>query len=181
MKIRCEYEAHGTAKQFYKTCGADYRNPQEHDIRRLLQQIYKDDAWEMSFENVLDLACGSGEISLMLQDLDDKSVVQGMDPYTWEAYEKRVGKPCERHSFEDIASGLVEGDNRCYSTIICCFALHLLDESWLPALLAQLQYWTKTLLILTPHKRPHFKPHWGWTLDNEMVKQRVRARLYHVT
>ncbi len=42
----------------------------------------------------------------------------------------------------------------------------------------QLQFVAKKLIILTPHKRPHLLPEWGWILKDEFVHERIRARLY---
>ena len=48
---------------------------------------------------VLDLACGSGEITLMLESLGVKDIT-AMDPYTVEAFKKRTKKECQPISFE---------------------------------------------------------------------------------
>lgn len=56
----------------------------------------------------------------------------------------------EPHSFEDVAAGALAGRN--FTLVVCSFALHLLDESWLPALATQLALVSDALLILTPHK-----------------------------
>merc|ERR1711991_442578 len=120
--------------------------------------------------NVLDLACGSGEVTLVVRELGGSAV--GFDPYCHAAFEERTGQKCEQWSFEDICHGLVEPSPRSYSCIICCFALHLLDESYLPALCAVLSTWTTRLIVLTPHKRPHFT--YGWRLIKEDVDNRVR-------
>ncbi len=53
-----------------------------------------------------------------------------------------------------------------------------MDESWLPALLAALLMASESLLILTPHKRPEIRREWGWIMTDEMIIDRVRARLY---
>ena len=53
---------------------------------------------------VLDLACGSGEVTLVLNSLGVINV-DGMDPYTVKAYEKRTKGRCMSTSFEDIVEG----------------------------------------------------------------------------
>ena len=122
--------------------------------------------------------CGSGEATLALRELSAKEV-DGIDPFTNEAYLARTGRAAEAFSFEQIASGAIAGPSgRRYSLIVCSFAMHLIDESWLPALLAQLGMISDRLLILTPHKRPEFKAAWGWRLEGEFVHERVRVRLY---
>src|SRR5690606_31740148 len=84
---------------------------------------------------VLDLAAGSGEITLALrqatQGRAETATIQGCDPYTGEAYRTRTGSPCEPLSFEAIADGAIRG--RRYSCVICSFAMHLVEGSRLPA------------------------------------------------
>ncbi|MBZ0307118.1 MAG: class I SAM-dependent methyltransferase [Anaerolineae bacterium] len=169
--IRAEYETHGVT-EFYEQHGSTYRNPHEPTIREVIRQAVK--RWSLELSSVLDLACGSGEVTLALRELGITSV-QGIDPYTYTAYEERTGQAAERHTFEDIAAGVLEG--RQYSLIICSFALHLVEESRLPVLAYQLSLIAPALLILTPHKRPTIKQ--AWTLHDEFVLDRVRARLYH--
>jgi hypothetical protein len=158
MKIRNEYEEAGTAEKFYQEKGALYRNPQERDVRKMLSRFLKAE----EIVNVLDLAAGSGEVTLEVVKMGGTS--SGFDPYCYEAFETRTGQKCQKWSFEDIAHGVVPEPKVPYSSVICCFALHLLPESFLPAFLAMLNSWTEVLIILTPHKRPHLKEHWGWEL-----------------
>jgi hypothetical protein len=58
--------------------------------------------------------------------------------------------------------------------------MHLIDESWLPSLLFQFSQISDCLLIVTPHKRPEIKAEWGWTLEDEFVIEKVRARFYRL-
>jgi SAM-dependent methyltransferase len=176
MKIRCEYESAGTADAFYQEKGDQYRNPQEQDVRKTLRKRLKVD----ELQCCLDLACGSGEATLEIENLGGGKTTM-IDPYCFAAAEQSlgvvllfsvlvpdcssgVGRPCLRYSFEDIANGMVEGIGP-FSAIVCSFALHLLDESYLPALLAVLSGWSSVLIVLTPHKRPHLKEEWGWILQ----------------
>ena len=131
--------------------------------------------WQLDLSHVLDLACGSGEVTLTLQVMGAKQV-DGIDPYTYKAFEQRTGQPCERLTFEAIAQG--EISTRQYSLVVCSFAMHLVAASWLPMLCMQLKQISPALLILTPHKRPDIKSAWGWTLREEVMQDRVRARLY---
>jgi ubiquinone/menaquinone biosynthesis C-methylase UbiE len=131
--------------------------------------------WEMKPGRVLDLACGSGEVTLALQDLGFKEI-DGIDPYTRQAYQERTGKMAEPYTFEQIAAGALE--DRRYSLIVCSFALHLLPASRLPRLVYQLSRIADTLIIITPHKRPRLQEAWGWKLEDEIIVERVRGRLY---
>ena len=175
QSIRGEYEAHG-AEAFYRERGSSYRNPHEPRLLIALDQALA--RWNLSTISVLDLAAGSGEITLALRDRGAKRVT-GVDPYTFAAYESRTGQPCERFSFAQIADGALAGRN--YSLIVCSYAMHLCEKSRLPALCLQLSLIAPQLLIFTPHKRPIIRGEWGWTLAGEFVVQRIRARLYNST
>jgi hypothetical protein len=102
--------------------------------------------------------------------------IDGIDPFTYEAYERRICAPASRETFEDIAAGGLTGRN--YSLIVCSFAMHLVEASRLAQLACQLSLLSKALLIITPHKRPQLRPDWGWEIQREMVLHRVRSRLY---
>jgi len=130
------------------------------------------------------------QVSLEVERMGGKTTM--FDPYCFAAAEERLGRECFKHSFEDIANGMVEGHGP-FSAVICSFALHLLDESYLPALLAVLSGWTSVLIgkakkkilfvfigiaVLTPHKKPHLKEEWGFKLTEEFVENRVRLRRY---
>lgn len=170
--IRGEYERHGV-QDYYAQRGADYRNPHEAAVQAALAESVA--RWRLDLTSVLDLACGSGETTLALRGLGCQQV-EGVDPYTGEAYRQRTGLFAAPFSFEQIAAGALEG--RRYHLIVCSYALHLLPESRLPLLCYHLSRLAPALLILTPHKRPHLRPEWGWTLDDEIIVQRVHCRLY---
>lgn len=158
---------------YYARFGAAYRNPHERAVRAALRAAAA--RWEFPLGRVLDLACGSGEATLALQELG-AGQIDGIDPYTFAAYAARTGRPAERHSFEQIAAGALAG--RHYDTIVCSYALHLVEPSRLPALALQLSLIAGHLIVLTPHKRPAIQPAWGWSLAGELVIDRVRARHY---
>ena len=172
--IRPKYDELGVTG-FYASSGATYRNPHEAIIRRLLAQVALE--WDCDLSNVLDFACGSGEVTLALRELE--ATVSGIDPFTGAAYLERTGLTAEALGFDDICAGALEG--RRYSLIACSFALHLADLSKLPVLVHQLARVSPTLLVLTPHKRPALKLEWGWELAQETMLERVRARLYGST
>jgi hypothetical protein len=142
-------------------------------VRRALHAAVS--AWDLDLSRVLDLACGSGEATLALRELG-AGLVEGVDPYTTEAYQARTGAPAEALTFESIAAGALEGHR--YSLMVCSYALHLLAPSRLPRLAYQLSRLAPALLVLTPHKRPAIRAEWGWQLAGELRAERVRARLY---
>lgn len=172
--IRGEYQQYGV-RGFYERFGDHYRNPHEAAIREALH--FAVEKWALDLRKVLDLACGSGEVTSMLRDLGCPET-NGIDPYTGAAYLARVGQMAEDYSFEQIASGALSA--RSYSLIVCSFALHLVEESRLPLLAYQLSRIAPSLLILSPHKRPHLNPAWGWTCTHQIVIERVRMWLYRI-
>lgn len=175
-KIRPAYEELG-AEDFYARHGAEYRNPHEPRVRAVLAEVLTGPfAAEPGLAaSVLDLACGSGEATLALRDLGAREVT-GVDPYTGDAYLERTGRPAEPLRFEQIAAGALAG--RTYSLVVCSYALHLLAESWLPALAYALTEVTTAFVVVTPHKRPVLRPEWGWHLHRESLVDRARARVY---
>jgi hypothetical protein len=173
--VRIGYERLGVAG-FYARHAKDYRNPHEDAIRLVLTRVVRE--WSLDLSNVLDLAAGSGEITLALREMTGAKTgaIHGIDPLTHAAYETRTGQKAGRESFEEIAAGALRGQR--FSLIVCSFAMHLLEPSRLPMLAMELSRLSSALLILTPHKRPQIKEDWGWKLDQEQVQQRIRARLY---
>jgi SAM-dependent methyltransferase len=169
--IRPQYERLGV-EGFYRTHGSSYRNPHEFAVHGLLEEIINTNDLDLS--NVLDLACGSGEVTLKLLDFGAR--VHGIDPFTGAAYFERTGQIAEALTFEDIALGALEG--REYSLVVCSFALHLVEPSRLPTLCYQLSQVSSRLVMLTPHKRPVIQESWGWNLETELMMDRVRGRVY---
>eukprot|EP01135_Chromosphaera_perkinsii_P003962 Nk52_evm5s265 gene=Nk52_evmTU5s265 len=172
VSIRKKYEDLGV-EAYYKREGANYSNPHEDRVSKLLRTVWNE--WHLPKENVLDLAAGNGEVTCALQTLGIQGV-EGCDPFTYEAYERRIGKKCLNNSFEDIMGGCFE--ESCFDIIVCSYALHLAPESKLPVLAMNLAMCSKRLLILTPHKRPVLKEIWGWKLESEKKIDRTRAMLY---
>lgn len=173
--IRSAYEQYGS-RAYYRVHGHDYRNPHEAAIRQTVTAAL--DHWSLDLSHVLDLACGSGEVTLALREAGAERVI-GIDPFTGDAYLRRTGQRAESLLFEDVAQGAL--DDREYSLIVCSFALHLIESSRLPALMYRLCAIAPRLLIITPHKRPQLGEDWGWRLVGERVRKRVRARLYDST
>ncbi len=164
-------------ESFYKDKGAIYCNPHEAEVRKAL--IHSMKAWQIDLQQgVIDLAAGSGEVTIALNEHFTNHDTIGIDPYTWEAYQKRTGLSCLRISFEDISKGKFPGTLFGKGLIVCSYAMHLVDESWLPALCYQLLKCAPYLIVVTPHKRPVLKRDWGWLLVEELKYPKTRVRLY---
>jgi 2-polyprenyl-3-methyl-5-hydroxy-6-metoxy-1,4-benzoquinol methylase len=172
--IRTEYKEHGVAA-YYQQYGDSYLNPHEAAIHTVVTHAVS--TWQLPTERVLDLACGSGEVTLALAKLGVTNVI-GADPYTGNAYKARTQQDALIHSFEDIAQGAL--DNERFSLVVCSYAMHLVAVSWLPLLLHHLAVVSNNLLIISPHKRPVIKPTWGWTLHESVTLNRVHGRWYGV-
>lgn len=173
--IRSKYKQFGV-KDFYTFHGGDYKNPHEPAIRESIDFIYNN--WDLDYTNVLDLACGKGEVTKAL-DLYGVRDIEAADGYLSAEYTKNTGRKCYAMTFDDIIRGSLRGKN--YSLVICSYALHLLEESKLPVFLLQLPEITDNLLILSPHKKPYIKESWGWELEKEIEIERVRSRYFTST
>src|SRR5258708_36597526 len=130
--IRGNYERFGV-QAFYERAGDSYRNPHEPAIREALKQSLE--RWQPELNNVLDLACGSGEVTLALREADGAHII-GIDPYTGAAYFERTGQQAEAITFEQISMGILV--ERRYSLIVCSFPLHLVEKSRIPLVAHQL-------------------------------------------
>lgn len=189
--IRGQYEAHGEAEAYYRERGAAYRNPHEERVGAALGAVLLRGGAALGLQRVLDLCCGSGEVTLWLRAQASAGAlelgcVDGADPFTSEAYRERTGQNAEVWDFKAIANGAILDDGRDpYSLTVCSYALHLCDRSLLPMVCYFLSIACEYLLVLTPHKRPQLHcPAWGFELVSEQVlgegerEARTRARLY---
>ena len=167
--IRNEYSKIGVT-EFYKKYGDTYSNPHEKTIHKhlllILNQFNKND-------KILDLCCGSGEVSLFLYNKGFNNI-SGIDPYTKQNYIDRTGLKCSGMDFSDLSTkGLTEQ----YNTIICSFAMHLCPKSYLPNLLYQLSLVTHNLIIISPHKKPEINHY--FTLSKTQYIDNVYLKIYN--
>lgn len=154
--VRAGYEELGV-EGYYKLHNEDYSNPHINEIEYLLKKEIDKNYFGT---NILDLCCGSGEVTNILkQYMGIRNYnIEGLDPYTAPAYKKNTGKDCLIYDFKDIVQGAL--NNKRYHTIICSFAMHLCEQSMLNNMLYQLSLIANTLIILTPHKRPDINVWW---------------------
>lgn len=188
-----EYDRLGVEK-YYELHARDYRNVHYSEIVtavRVLMTVFLELHPVNSRLSVLDLACGSGEATLALQQwhssasrshADSEPIdlqVDGADPFTGPAFRERTGKIADSFSFEAVAEGCLAEQRREYDLCICSFAMHLLrDKSKLWCTLNALARSCTFLAILSPHKKPDVTATTGWQLEHESVEARVRVRLY---
>lgn len=81
-------------KEFYEQEGSQYNNPHKYDIERILRKkLGKENSILKHNHKILDLACGSGEVTKPLLSFGYKNII-GVDPYTSEAYTSNTNLPC---------------------------------------------------------------------------------------
>ena len=193
--VRNAYAAHEDgATGYYVERGAEYVNPHDGGVRQAMNDAVRSwpdlfrgllagaDSADTAEPRVLDLSCGSGEVTDSLLRLGvPLGRVDACDPYTGEAFARRIGAKCHDWSFEDIARGDVA--DRRWRVAICSFAIHLCARDFLPTLVMMLACSCDALIVLTPHKRPELDPAWGFTLTEEKrdVAWRIRTRRYDKT
>ncbi|KAH7724380.1 hypothetical protein AAVH_08084 [Aphelenchoides avenae] len=173
-------------ENYYARVAETYRNPHEREVHAALQVAFKDRDYEARIlghtgkekkdSRILDLACGSGEVTLCLRDKLDWPSVDGMDPFTSDAYAARTGHPAEAVTFMDISNGALDG--RQWDLVICSYALHLAPAGVLPTMCLQMALCSPFFVIISPHKLPVMKDEYGWTLEDEFVHERVHIRLF---
>lgn len=173
--IRNQYETLGV-EEFYKQNGEKYRNPHELVISKVVEKAISDN---LIGESVLDLCCGSGEITTLMGSR--KTV--GLDPYTSEAYKKRTGKSCVNLNFVQISNGDLKEEMKKlnigkFDTIICSFALHLCPPSLLYRVLWQLRDASSSLIVISPNKKPNCDNISGWNRTNSFEIDRVKLIAY---
>lgn len=169
MQIRNEYNKIGV-EAFYKKNADTYENPHEPIIHSHLNQLIKNKT--INNGRILDLCCGTGQVSLFLKKQGFRNI-EGVDPFTNMEYQKRTDLKAYSFDFKYIAT---KGLPKQYDTIICSFALHLCPESLLPQVLWQLSEATKTLIIISPNKKPDIG--FPFSLVKEQKEQRVFCKIY---
>ncbi len=152
---------------YYLQHGDQYQNPHEPAVAAAVRYAAIHWSFKIDFSHVLDLAAGSGEVTVALNDLLPEARIEGIDPYTHRLYQQRTGRPCLAVTFEQLAKG--EHELSTYRCIIVSCALHLVAASWLPSLCLRLSAAAPDLLVLTPITRPEIRPSWGWVLQSECL------------
>ena len=94
---------------YYQQQGQHYSNPHRYDIQRLINKKFAPgkNPFLAAQHRVLDLACGSGEVSLPLSQLGYLNI-SGVDPYTSAKYREVTGLPCSTFNFVDILEGALD-------------------------------------------------------------------------
>ena len=187
--LREAYEEVGV-DGYYADHGAAYRNPHEPILIEALCLAFSkmEEAGLIDASTrplrVLDYACGSGEGHIAINNwVDGRSErlaasVTAADPYTYASYEKRMGYPCQRWSFEDISGGVLQ-EHPPFDVVVGAFCLHLIDKSFLRTTLTALARACDVLVVASPHKRPHIDADHGWEeATSELLHHRIHIRCF---
>lgn len=160
--IRDEYSKMGV-ENFYKTNKTSYINPHLNNIHLCLDFVID----KIKITNFLDLGCGNGEVTSYLKTKGITDCI-GCDPYLFEIYEKNTGKKCLKYSFEDISNN---GLDNYYQTIICSYALHLCDKSYLNNLLFNLALNCEYFILISPSKYPIITEEYFQLIDSIIINK----------
>ncbi len=172
LKIYNQYQEHGVS-QYYKQFSSSYTNPHQEKIKNIYQKYFS--KLVSRNDKILDIACGDGLMYRIIKSYQEKCIIEGTDPFFDNIY-------CNyKFSFEDIALGKLENT---YNIAFCCYAFHLLDETWKYDFLFQLARITNKFIIITPSKKIIINhPSWKTTLDTRddkitiIVLEKVLSRI----
>ena len=168
LKIYNEYQKYGV-HDYYKKFSKTYNNPHEERIRKVYLEhigplIAKD-------AKILDIATGSGLMCKLVNNYSGNYNIQGTDPYFSNKY-------CNMNlSFEDIAKGMLSME---YDMAICCYAYHLMDESWRYDFLSNLSLSVKTFIIVSPSKKININ-HPMWSIVKSIRADKVTLIVLEAT
>jgi 2-polyprenyl-3-methyl-5-hydroxy-6-metoxy-1,4-benzoquinol methylase len=162
LKVYDMYQKHGV-DDYYKKYSNDYYNPHQDKIKDLFRKHLQ--SLISRNDTILDIACGDGLISKIVNEYCycDYNNIDGTDPFFNNMYATM------KLSFEDIAMGKL---NKNYNIVICCYAFHLIKDSWKYDFLTQLALVTDTFIIITPSKKITIN-HNDWKIMKEIREDKI--------
>jgi SAM-dependent methyltransferase len=161
---------------FYECC-ENYSNPHSSKFRFILQKLiswFPSDLVIDEHRPVLDLACGTGQITQLLITHHHIDHIIGLDPYLFEQYSLNTKKVVFPNSFEDIIRGTITLPPT--SIIICSYGLHLCDQ--INELLDILKDSTRYLCVISPHGLPFISDSSGWRNLFSFKYSNIKTSLY---
>lgn len=158
LRVYNEYKKHGV-DNYYKKYSDSYINPHENKIDILYKKYLLKGINNKIRENksILDIACGEGLIKKIVENNytgnNKDIIIKGTDPYFKNKY-------CNySYSFEDIAKGKLKDK---FNIGVCCYAFHLLNNSWYYSFLSSLsEIIEDKFIIITPSKKIKIQ-HYLW-------------------
>ena len=173
------YSVHESPEDFYSHCNK-YKNPHSKKFGPIIKKVIQWLPFDLSIESqkcpVLDLACGTGEITIQLMNQNIDHVV-GIDPFLATSYSENTSKPVLQNSFEDIYQEKILLEK--YSIVFCSYALHLCEDP--SALLEVLKRYTQYLCVVTPHGLPIISLESGWVRIFDFKYSNIKVYLYEFT
>jgi len=169
--IRANYTKHGV-KDYYKAVGNNYTNPHSDDIEKAMDIIFNGEA---EFNATLDLSCGTGLITDILMEKGITDII-GCDPYLNKEYTENTTRDSISLSFNDIHQGKLFG--RRYNTIVCSYALHLIEPSRLNQVLWNLCIVSDYLVLLSPNNKPFINDDDSYELIDQGKEGKCKYRVY---
>lgn len=166
--IRDEY-IKSSPDEYYSTKRSEYKNPHLDRINKCLDYVYN----KIDIGYFLDLACGDGIVSEYLSN-KGLNEFKGSDPYFKEIYENKFNRKCYDYRFEDIAKN---GINDKFNTVICSYALHLCNKSYMNNLLYNISNMCEYFVVISPSKYPIINEHYFKLIDSKII-DRTHIRIY---
>ena len=161
IKIYDQYQKYGVA-EYYKQFSNQYQNPHHAKIESIfIKYLFKLISRKTC---ILDIACGEGLITRLVNHYNQNYNIDGTDPFFNNQYTKF------NYSFEDIALGKM--NNYKYDLVICCYAFHLIDHTWKYDFLSQLALITNKFIIITPSKKMNLN-HPSWKSILEIREEKI--------
>ena len=163
LKIYNEYQKYGVEK-YYINCSKSYYNPHQNKIT----EIYKKYISKLikQSDNILDIACGDGLITKLVNHYNSNYNTYGIDPY----FENKF--VTYKLSFESVAKGELNNFNTYYDISICSYAFHLIDDNWIYDFLTQLSLKTSKFIIITPSKKIKIN-HPLWNISDVIREDKI--------
>ncbi len=160
LKIYEQYQKYGV-ETYYKKFSSKYTNPHQDKIIQIYIKYIK--PLINSTNSILDLACGDGLISRLVNTYNNNYLIEGCDPYFTNKY-------CNfKYSFEDIVKGKLQ---KYYDIIICCYAYHLIDNNLEYDFLTNISMITKKFIIISQSKKIQIN-HPLWKIVKELREDKV--------
>ena len=165
LKVYDEYKKYGIT-EYYKNYSKDYYNPHHIQIKDVFLKYITNIISRNDI--ILDIACGDGLITRLINNYNHNYNVEGSDPYFDNIYTNF------HYSFEDIAKGCLNtnGNEKKYDIGICCYAFHLINESWKYDFLSNLSLKVSKFIIITPSKKIKIN-HPLWKITNEIRENKI--------
>lgn len=176
--FRQKYHREGVSG-FYESCES-YTNPHSSKFKFILKKLFSwfpSDLMNLILKEqqpILDLACGTGQITEILMTEYHIEHILGLDPYLHQQYHSNTNKQVYPNSFDDLIMKRITLPS--LSLIICSYGLHLCDQ--IDELLEILKDSTRYLCVISPHGLPYISESSGWRNLFTFKYSNIKTSLY---